>query len=621
VKNEVNASSVLGSGDGSTAGALSQGDGLERDGQRRREFYLRVEPDPVFAVAHLPQATAARTTGVLMCPSFGWDDLCTHRTKRTWADAFSAAGYPTLRFDIPGTGDSGGSARDTGRLAAWIAAVAAAANWLRVEAGCDRVVGFGIGFGGLLAWAAASQGAPIDDLMLWATPTGGRRLVRELRAGAMLNVDMALEPESEDEVRICGTARELQADLLDEAGQVTTRETLDELSKLDLMARPLSTPSSRRVLLFSRAGNETDAAVQSYFAESGIDVTQSDGDGYTALMQYVQQSEVPAHAIAESISWLNAGPQADPGARPARAGGGDSLTVNALDLSEGGVAIRERPITLELNGDMLSCIVTEPVGVPALGICAVFFSGGSDRRLGPNRMWVETSRRWAARGVHCLRLDPPGIGDSNGDERQWDQVPDHYQERHTQWVLELLDAVAAAGLPDRFILSGFCVGAYRSFRAALDDRRVIGSFAIGLPFFSASWWMFNVRDWWTVDWVPQSTDNWQKTIAVRLIQRAIAVLSYVRRVAMRLINRGPDRAERDLRKVTENGTEVLILFKAGSHELRDLTMDGRLARFRDIPKVEALRIPGHDQRFRPLALQHYINTAVDGALERVIASR
>jgi alpha-beta hydrolase superfamily lysophospholipase len=554
-----------------------------------------------------------------MCPSFGWDDLSTHRTKRTWADALSAAGFPVLRFDIPGTGDSGGSARDTDRLKAWIAAVAAAANWLRTEAGCDRVVGFGIGFGGMLAWAAAAEGAPIDDLMLWATPSGGRRLVRELRAGAALSINMAIEPESEEESRVCAGARELASDLLDEAGQVTSRETLDALSKLDLTAMPLPNPNSRRVLLFARTGNEADAAVRSFFAESGVDVTQSDGDGYTGLMQYVQQSQVPTSAIAESVQWLDMRPEH--GRRAQAAGTGDSrqLTVDALDLSEGDVAIRERPIELEVNGSRLSGIVTEPVDASALDMCAVFLSGGSDRRLGPNRMWVETSRRWAARGVHCVRLDPPGIGDSDGDERQWDAVPDHYQERHTQWVLDLLDALAEAGLPERFIVSGFCVGAYRSFRAAVSDRRVIGSFAVGLPFFFASWWMFNVRDWWTVDWVPQSTDNWQKTVAVRLIQRTIAVLSYGRRVAMRL-TRGPDRAERALREITGNGTEVLILFKADSHELRDLTVDGRLARFRDIPRVEALRIPGHDQRFRPLALQHYINTALDGALERVIAS-
>jgi len=609
--------SVVGLGGGRELDSESRVAAAESSAQHRRSFYLRAEPDSVFAVAHLPQASTARGTGVVMCPSFGWDEDCAHRVKRNWADSLSAAGYPTIRFDVPGTGDSGGSPRDPDRLAAWLAAVDAAANWLREEAGCVRVVGFGIGFGGMLAWAGAADGTPIDDLMLWATPTSGRRLGRELRAAAMLQVDMSVDFETEEEERVCATAPPLDRGLVDESGQFTTRETLDALSQLDLTARPLPAADGRRVLVFTRSGDEADTAVTEFFSEAGAEVTEANGDGYTALMQYVQQAQVPTRAIAESVEWLNAGPsrEREP---PAATSGADRLTVDVLELVEDGIEVRERPVTVEVDGRQIKGIVTEPVGVPAVGLCAVFLSGGSDRRIGPNKMWVETSRRWAARGVHCARMDPPGIGDSDGDERVWDKVPDHYDEQHTQWVLDLLGALDDAGLPNRFVLTGFCVGAYRSVQAALKDRRVVGAFAIGLPFFFASWWMFNVRDWWTVDWVPQSTDNWKKTTVVRMIQRVIAVLSHARRFYVRLTNRGPDRAERALREITGNGAEVLILFKANSHELRDLRADGRMQRFEQIPRLEMLRIPGHDQRFRPPALQHYINTAVDEALERVI---
>ena len=61
-------------------------------------------------------------------------------------------------------------------------------------------------------------------------------------------------------------------------------------------------------------------------------------------------------------------------------------------------------------------ILTEPVG-PAVDLCAVWLNAGPQRRIGPNRMWVETARRWAALGVPSVRVDLAAIGDADGDSR------------------------------------------------------------------------------------------------------------------------------------------------------------------------------------------------------------
>ena len=121
-------------------------------------------------------------------PPFGYDDVCAYRGLRMWALSLSAEGLATLRIDLPGSGDSGGSPRDAGRAASWPRAVAASAAWLRERSGADRVVAIGLGLGGLVAGQAVVEGADIDDLVLWGAPARGKTLVRELKAFARLGI-------------------------------------------------------------------------------------------------------------------------------------------------------------------------------------------------------------------------------------------------------------------------------------------------------------------------------------------------------------------------------------------------------------------------------------------------
>ncbi len=97
-----------------------------------RAVWLALEPSPVLAFLYLPQgrgagvdaddaggadadnaggvdAQAGRRAPVLLCPTFGWEEMCSYRGRRVWAQALARAGHPTATFGLPGSGDSGGS--------------------------------------------------------------------------------------------------------------------------------------------------------------------------------------------------------------------------------------------------------------------------------------------------------------------------------------------------------------------------------------------------------------------------------------------------------------------------------------------------------------------------------
>src|SRR5882672_2630633 len=96
-----------------------------------RPLYLEEPAGPIFGLFHRPpEGVAPRGTAVLIVPPWGWDETASYTGRRAWANDLAEGGHPTLRIDLPGTGESTGTAADPGLVAAWSDAVIAAAAWL-----------------------------------------------------------------------------------------------------------------------------------------------------------------------------------------------------------------------------------------------------------------------------------------------------------------------------------------------------------------------------------------------------------------------------------------------------------------------------------------------------------
>jgi pimeloyl-ACP methyl ester carboxylesterase len=135
---------------------------------------------PLFGVLHEPEASRARDHGVLLCPPIAQEYVRSHWAMRQLALSLQRAGFPCLRFDWYGVGDSSGELHRAS-LARWRSDAASGAQELRDASGVRRVSLVGLRIGGAIALSAARDVKPAN-LVLWDPVLDGRTYLAELEA-------------------------------------------------------------------------------------------------------------------------------------------------------------------------------------------------------------------------------------------------------------------------------------------------------------------------------------------------------------------------------------------------------------------------------------------------------
>jgi exosortase A-associated hydrolase 1 len=125
----------------------------------------------------------------------------------------------------------------------------------------------------------------------------------------------------------------------------------------------------------------------------------------------------------------------------------------------------ERALAFCCGGDTLVGIVSVPAEPCTRGVLIVV--GGPQYRVGSHRQFALLARHLAAQGIAAMRFDVRGMGDSGGDERDFEGIQDD--------IRAALDAFAAAvpGMRD-IVLWGLCDGASAAALYAPGDARVRG---------------------------------------------------------------------------------------------------------------------------------------------------
>lgn len=504
---------------------------------------------------HAGPDAAGGDVAVLLCAGLSRDALDAHQAWRLLADEFAAAGYPAMRFDYPGIGDS----CDIERLgadpvehwAAWQESVHNAADWLVGATGASRLILCGLRVGATIAANAAECRDDVAGLILLAPVLRGNSYMLQLAMEAKLQ----------------GKPRAMSGGGLEFQELHFSADTVSRFRQADLRQARLA--AGCRIAVFSQSPSSLLAACSRAWAGRGADVTCHGFDGLEPMLRHDEVLAGSAADFSMVLDWLRR-------SVPARAAVADP------DIPLAGPVL-SRPGWIELplrfgEGQRLFGMLCRPddgSGDTAVIVC----NTGRDPHYGFARFGVEFARRLASEGVASLRIDFAGLGDSIGASGRDDRLSPMFDDDRTPDIAAAVDALRPLGYR-RFALQGLCAGAYHGFHGALADPRIGTLLLVNLP-------VFTWRRGDTVDFVGHklagpgrylakiaSRDTLRRLVEGRIEVRAI-LLAQAAHLAARL-RRGclhlaarlgcpapTSFARRAVAKLTRRGVGVLLLFSPG----------------------------------------------------------
>ena len=407
-----------------------------------------------FGWLHAPRDGAGSDVGVVICTGLIQDALLAYGSLRVLADDLAAAGYATLRFDYPGTGDSCDDATEKdGHWTAWQRSVDDAANWLRATTGAKRLVLVGLRLGTTLATLAAERREDVAALLLFEPVISGRNYVRQL----------ALE------VEMLSGARPTKGEDLYLREFRFAPATLDQIGDVDLRKVTLKTGTHVAVCAQTEGKAAEDAATA--WRAAGAEVVNIPWAGLDPLVRHKIIDEDILADFTTVLQWLRM-------SAPVQTVAMQVVTGDAVLHPAGCI---ETPVQFGPDRRLFGVLCRPRDSTP--GTVVLLGNAGHDPHYASARHAVTLSRKLAARGMASLRLDYAGLGDSIGPAGKERMLSHVFAVDRGPDVSAAVDALQGLGYR-HFGIEGLCSGAFHAFRTALAEPRISTVLVVNLPFFT-----------------------------------------------------------------------------------------------------------------------------------------
>lgn len=481
--------------------------------------------------------------GVVICSGIGRDAQLSHTTVRKLAIGLARTGYPTVRFDYPGTGDSE-DVPEADPVIGWMRGIDDAISFLR-RTSVRRVILCGVRLGALFALVKAADHEDVDDVVMIDPVTSGALFLREIGIAASLK----------------GHQKDPYASTLEIDGAFLATGTASPLHAMNATMFK-SKPAKRCLILNSSISRHADR-LASCLKELGVDVTQAE---FMPWNEYDGDGGVGAGVDLDMIrSWLP----------PAMNSVGWPACRLDMMTELGDRTFFERPLQF---GSRLFGRLCQPRRDAMPGRAVVIGNTGTGPRYGHARFHVLLARRLAAAGIASLRFDFAGLGDSAAADP--DNGTHVYATDRRPDIGAALDTLQALGYSS-FVAAGVCSGGYHAWQASLQDERIDTLLMVNPTIFS---WqdgqsfdmLFQTRGHSTQFYLAalSRSSGWKRLLRgevdTRYIFRTLRT-RVVRRLAVAMGQGATlvgwptesNAAFRAMRKLSRRGVRVLVVMAAG----------------------------------------------------------